>query len=136
MIYKLSILTAVSVLFLGLVGISTVMADTPPNPLQQACDEISSASPACQQSETQGTTDPVSGPNGVINLTVSLFSLAAGIAAVVWIIIGGFFIITAGGDPQKVAVGKTRVLSGLIGLAIVALAWAVVYLVIGKIIGT
>ena len=78
----------------------------------------------------------VEASNTTLNTVFMIVFVTIGAVAVLIMVLAGLRYITAGGDPQKVAVGKTRVLSGLIGLAIVALAWAVVYLVIGKIIGT
>jgi hypothetical protein len=136
MIHKLFIIATASVLFLSFIGVAPVFADTPPNPLQEACDEIGDASPACLQSQSQGTTDPISGSGGVFYIATNLLSLVAGIAAVVFIIIGALGIITSGGDAQKAAVGRTRIINGLIGLAVVALSWALIQFVLGKIVGT
>lgn len=51
-----------------------------------------------------------------INPTVKLLSVAAGIAAVIGIVIGGIQYASSGGDPQKAAAGKGKVIKAVYGL--------------------
>ena len=57
-----------------------------------------------------------------------------GIIAVVVIIIGGVTYMTSSGDAGKVKKAKDTILYGVIGLVVVALAFAIVNFVIGNII--
>lgn len=59
---------------------------------------------------------------------------ALGIVAVVVIIIGGVGYMTSNGDASKVKKAKDTILYGVIGLAVAALAFAVVNFVIMNII--
>lgn len=70
-----------------------------------------------------------------------LISAAFGVAlllAVIFVfaqlIMGGYSWISAGGDKAKVEEARTRITNALIGLAIVAAAWALI-IVIGKFFG-
>lgn len=99
--------------------------------------------PLCQQAKSQGTTNPVSGPGGVINKAANIIALVVGIGAVIMILIGGFEFITAGGTgfkaapgagPTKAAKARARISSALIGLVVVALAWAIVRLITDKVL--
>ena len=115
------------------------------NPLDQACNTNAETkkSPLCQQAQTQGTTNPVSGPGGVINKAANIIALVVGIGAVIMILIGGFEFITAGGTgfkaapgagPTKAAKARARISSALIGLVVVALAWAIVRLITDRVL--
>jgi hypothetical protein len=105
------------------------------NPLDQACSQGTAAtSPTCTQAKTQGKTNPVSGPGGVINKAANIIALMAGIGAVIMILIGGFFYVTSAGNAENAAKAKSRILSALIGVAVVALAWAIVRLITDRII--
>ena len=116
-----------------------------PNPLDQACNTNAETkkSPLCQQAQTQGTTNPVSGPGGVINKAANIIALVVGIGAVIMILIGGFEFITAGGTgfkaapgagPTKAAKARARISSALIGLVVVALAWAIIRIITDRVI--
>ena len=85
------------------------------------------------------TIDPVG--DGSSNLKDSITGIlngiigVLGIVAVVVIIIGGVSYMTSAGDAGKVKKAKDTILYGLIGLIVVALAFAIVNFVIGNIIG-
>jgi hypothetical protein len=58
---------------------------------------------------------------------------AAGIIAVIVIIIGGINYTISRGDPSKVKKAKDTIMYGIIGLVIVALAWTITWFVTTKI---
>ncbi len=113
------------------------------NPLDKACQGEAAKSPACQQAKAQDTTDPIAGPDGIINKAANIIALVAGIGAVIMILIGGFEFITTGGtqvgqrssDPNKVKQAKSRIVNALIGLVVIALAWSIIRLITDKVIG-
>lgn len=57
-----------------------------------------------------------------------------GIVAVVIILIGGFYWMTAGGDEGRVETGKKWIFSGIIGLAIILSAYALSTFVINSLL--
>jgi len=68
---------------------------------------------------------PIKNTNFVA-LLKSILGYAIGIAipiAALMILVGGYQIMFAGGDPTKVQRGKSTILYTLVGLAIVILAW-------------
>lgn len=80
------------------------------------------------------------GPAGVTSLG-RLISAAFGVAVLLAVIFvfmqliqGGYAWITAGGDKSKVEEARTRITNALIGLAIVAAAWAII-VVVGQFFG-
>ena len=73
--------------------------------------------------------------SGVIQGILSAIIGAGALVAVVYIVIGGVQYMTSNGDAGKVEKGKKTILYALIGLAICALAFAIVNWAIGTING-
>ena len=65
----------------------------------------------------------------IINFVLSLL----GLVAVIMIIIGGFKYMMSGGDEDKVKKAKKLLISGLVGLIIIILAYAIASFVINLI---
>ena len=55
------------------------------------------------------------------------------IIAVIFIILGAFQFLTAGGDPEKAAQAKRQIIYAVVGLFIAAAAWALVNFVMVRI---
>lgn len=70
----------------------------------------------------------------LISATFNVALLVAGIFVFAMLILGGYGWITAGGDKSKVEEARTRITNALIGIAIVASAWALVA-VVGQFFG-
>jgi hypothetical protein len=109
---------------------SAATCSTASNPLSCACGAGNGAntSTAC----SAGTTDPITGPNGILKKVSLVLATVAGITAVVIIIVGGFQIVTSAGDASKVASGRKSILGAIIGLIIVVLAESIVLFVVNK----
>lgn len=56
---------------------------------------------------------------------IRLFVVIASVGSVFMIIVGGIMLITSGGDPKKIATGKTAITSAIIGLIIVLLSLSI-----------
>ena len=67
------------------------------------------------------------------NILAVLF-FAAGLAAFVFLIIGGIQYITAGGDPKAAASARDRITGAIVGLIIVVAAFAIV-LILERVFG-
>ena len=91
-------------------------------------EEIKAAS-GCPSSSTTTTLPMVieNIVNGVIGVT--------GVVAVIFIVVGGINYMTSGGDTGKTQKARNTIVYALIGLAICALAFAIVNFVIIDIIG-
>lgn len=63
-----------------------------------------------------------------ISRAVSAIMLVAGIATFMYLIWGGIEWITSGGDKDKVQSARERITQSIVGLAIVAGAWAIMLL--------
>ncbi|HNU96171.1 MAG TPA: hypothetical protein PKH95_02080 [Candidatus Magasanikbacteria bacterium] len=78
-----------------------------------------------------GTQDVRTTVASIIRVAMGLL----GIVAVVIILIGGFYWMTAGGDEGRVETGKKWIFSGIIGLAIILSAYALANFVISSLVG-
>lgn len=65
-----------------------------------------------------------------INAVINGIILAVGVVAVIVIIVGGVSYMTSQGDPSKVTKGKKIMITGIVGLLIVLLAFAIVNFVL------
>lgn len=86
-----------------------------------------------------GGTNPTTAQGGVVigSLISSLiggFFIAAFILAFMYLLIGGVSWITSGGDKVKLEQARDKITNAIIGLIIVAAAWAVMTLV-GQFLG-
>ncbi len=131
---KVALLILCSAIALLFAPAFTVLAASS-NPLDQACSQGTASTGAiCKQSQAQGTTNPVSGPSGIINKAANIIALVAGVGAVIMILIGGFFYVTSAGNTENAAKAKSRITSAFIGLVVVALAWVLVRLITDRVI--
>jgi hypothetical protein len=71
---------------------------------------------------------------GVVTQIISILLGMAGIVAVIFIIIGGYYYMTAGGNEAQAANGRKTLVNALIGLAIVVLSYLIVQIVTSFII--
>ena len=60
-----------------------------------------------------------------VSKTISAIILVAGLATLLYLIYGGLQWIGSGGDKGKLDEARSKITNGVIGLAIVASAWAV-----------
>jgi len=71
-----------------------------------------------------------SGVTTVIKAAVNVLSIIIGAAAIIMILVSGLRYITSGGDSNKVSAAKTTLIYALVGIAIAALAQALVHFVL------
>lgn len=60
-----------------------------------------------------------------VSKSISAIILVAGLATLMYLILGGITWISAGGEKGKIEEARSRITNGIIGLAVVASAWAV-----------
>ena len=60
-----------------------------------------------------------------ISKSISAIIMVAGLATFMYLIYGGISWITAGGDKSKIEEARSKITNGIIGLSIVASAWAI-----------
>ena len=89
---------------------------------------------AVQDLLTGANTTGIQGPgiDNTFRVAIELFVLLAGLAAVVYLVLGGFKYITSSGDSGKVAAAKQTILYALVGIIFVVLAQVLVSATITK----
>jgi len=92
------------------------------------CSGSASASPVC----SAGTSDPLTGSDGLINKITRLIALAAGFAAVAIIIIAGIAYISSGGDASKTTRAREAIVYASIGLVVIVISQAIVTFIVSK----
>lgn len=89
---------------------------------------------------TPGSGDPGSGTvdiptldgSAIFNNVLNLVYFAAGVVAVIVIIIAGMSFASSGGDPGKVKSARNKIIFALVGLVLVLAAFAITNFVIGR----
>lgn len=61
----------------------------------------------------------------VVSVIITLILIIAVVLFLILLIVGGIQWVTSGGDKEKIASARGRIIAALIGLAIVLLAWAI-----------
>ena len=61
-----------------------------------------------------------------IRIVANIFALAAGVGAIIMIILGGLALIGSAGKSENVVLARRRILYAVVGLVVVALAWTIV----------
>lgn len=67
--------------------------------------------------------------SGLIKLVINWALALAGLIAVLFLIVGGFWYITSAGDTEQAEKGKGTVLNAIIGIIIIVLSWIIVNVV-------
>jgi len=112
--YLLSYITAPAILLASSVAVAAPTTITPPSGFEGG------------------------GANSVPTIINGILSWALGIAgllAVAFIIVGGFNYITSSGNEKKVTAAKNSIIYAVIGLIVVALAFAIKAFVMTRILG-
>ncbi|MGH7156730.1 MAG: hypothetical protein ACREGG_01280 [Candidatus Saccharimonadales bacterium] len=91
--------------------------------------------PSCVQVQNEGgANNRVTGPKNVINIADNILALAAGVAAVIMIIIGGFTMVTSAGNSESITAARRRIIGAVVGLVVIALAWVIIRFVTDRLI--
>lgn len=67
--------------------------------------------------------------SGLIKLVINWMLALAGLIAVLFLIIGGFWYITSAGNEEQAEKGKGTVINAIIGIIIIVLSWVIVNVV-------
>lgn len=121
---KLAVLTLVSFIILSPAVLAVSVTD-------KACATIPDSA-VCKDAEQGQTSNPLFGENGVLTSVVSILSLVLGVIAVIVLIIAGIRFATSQGNAQSVGNVRNTVIYACVGIAVAALAQALVQLVLSK----
>lgn len=128
-IFQHRFLLLVPVLFTICLAPLSVSAQAGDASKNAACEAIQAANPdaACGDASESG-----SNLNDLIELALNLLTLAAGVIAVIMLIVSGLKYITASGDPSNINSAKNTLIYAIVGLVVVALAQIIVRFVLSK----
>ena len=95
----------------------------------QACTAVNSL-----QGNNGDSCDSSDGPSiqKLVRLSLEMLSIAAGVIAVIMLIIAGLNYMTAAGDATKVSHGKSTLIYAIVGLVVVAFAQFIVRFVLAR----
>lgn len=123
-IRKITILALALVSIIGLTSSSLVSAQAARNEVCQGVG-VATGGSGCGGSEN-AVGDIISG-------ALNIFSAVVGITGVIMVLVAGFKFINSGGDSGKVASARGTITWGLIGLAVAAIAQALVQFVLSNV---
>lgn len=92
----------------------------------------SQTSAVCQD-KNNGKDYAVSGPGSLILTITRLIAIAAGIVAVIMIIVSGFQFILSGGESEKAAGARKTLLYSVVGLVVIVLAEVIIEFVVSHV---
>lgn len=76
-----------------------------------------------------GGSRSLTGPFGLIYNAIFLLLTIAGSAAVLFIIVGGFWYITSAGNEEQAEKGKSTLLNAIIGIVVIVLSYVIINVV-------
>lgn len=74
--------------------------------------------------------------NELLIRIINVLLAVAGLVAVVFLIIGGFRYITAGGNEEAAEAGKKTIVNAIIGIVVIILSFVIVRVVSNAVLGT
>ena len=89
------------------------------------------AAPLLGGAKDIGFTGPTTASNTTIANVLYPVYFWAGVAAVIVIVVAGFFFVSSHGDPALVTRAKSAIMGAVIGLAVIFLAFSITAIVIG-----
>jgi hypothetical protein len=104
-----------------------------PNPLTETCKAPGAADTALCKSNPTGANNPVGGSTGIIPKIINVVLVAAGVAGVIAILIGGFEYAMSNGDSSKINTAKSTILYAVIGLIVAITAEVILKFVVKRI---
>lgn len=100
--------------------------------LDDPCSKVNAE--ICQQNNEPGeNASGLLGEDGVVGKLIQLLGIAAGIIAVIMIILAGLKFVASGGDSAKVAGARNAILYAAVGLVVAVMAQLIIIFVINKI---
>ena len=125
-VFAANLILAIPLLFVSFAAVNAQTDTT--DKIFSACAQAPN-SPACQGKTA--TENPVV---RIINVAAGIIAVLAGIAAVIMLILGGLSYITASGNAEKATNARRRIIYSIVGIVVVALAWAATRFITDRVI--
>ncbi len=127
-----------SFLALGLVGAPAFAEDSFGGPSADPGSFDVNKPPGYFDPDAQNVNDAIPGrykdPREIARNVINIILGFLGVIAVIIIIMAGFQWMTAGGEEEKVAEARQRLIQGAIGLVLIIAAWMIAYFVIDQLV--
>ena len=119
-------------LSLSLASSKAAYAD-PVRPLDSFCTEVGNTGDICELDQNDKTAgdNGLLAKDGIVKKVFDLLSWLTGLLAGIFIIVGGFRLITSGGNKDTVKSARNTVIYAAVGLAVIILANLIINVVIG-----
>ena len=118
--------TCIASLLVGFIVVFSVsvpvFAATGFDPLDKSC-EGAPTSDVCQDINSAATGDPI---NGVLILATNIVAIAAGVIAVILIILSGISLTLSSGDSAKATKDRNAIIYASVGIIVIVLARTIV----------
>lgn len=118
---KIDLVQAVRVIVMALMLVVPVVALVPETSYAQL--------PNLNCNDLQGVNCTPRTVSGLIKLVINWMLALAGLIAVLFLIVGGFWYITSAGNEEQAEKGKGTVINAIIGIIIIVLSWVIVNVV-------
>lgn len=109
------------------------------NPIKETCSEAgqgtgtNSSNALC--ADAADNTDITGGESSLFSDVVNLLALAAGVIAVIMIIIAGISMMTSNGDAQKFQTARNTIIYTVIGIVVIVAARSIVIFIFNELTG-
>ncbi|GEM_PF-3414921 len=110
--------------------VSVALAQT--DILKPVCNRAGDAPAVCKDNATGSSSSPILGPEGIMTKAVQLLVMILGIVAVFTVVIAGLRIVVSNGDSNTIATMQKAIIAALAGLAVAAIAQAIVTFLLSK----
>lgn len=98
---------------------------------QGACGASgASGSTVCKD---KGTTNPITGPDGLLIKATHVLAIIAGAVAVIIIVVSGLRYVLSEGDPAKAAQARNGIIYAAVGLVVIVAAQSIITFVLDRI---
>lgn len=99
----------------------------------QAAEANGDKQPSYCAPSSDATENPLTGTTGLLTKITNIIAFAAGLAAVVVIIISGARFVLSRGDSAKVVTARQAILYALVGIVVVVIARQIIVFVLSRI---
>jgi len=117
-------ISILSVLVLSFFAVpALVSARCPETPCPPGSGQLCNLAGECVAAGSESPIKNVTDIDALVRAVARWIAIVVSVIAVIFIILGGVSYITAGGDEEKAKGARQKIVYGLVGLAIAALAW-------------
>lgn len=96
------------------------------------CNKSTGDSAVCND-KSQGSSNPLTGSDGLLIKITDIIAFVAGVAAVIIVLVGSIRYILSNGDSNAIGSAKSTIMNALIGVIVVVAARSIIVFVLNRI---